>query len=103
MSKVRLGGIKAFENGRISLRRAEAGRRPERNLYTPCCRPHKPESADPHCDNGVRRSITAVCTGDADGFSSYIHWKESHGECNVGKLLRDVSMLPFFPIIRNLT
>ncbi len=48
-------------------------------------------------DNGVRWSITAACTGDADGFSSYIHWKESHGECSVGKLLRDVSMISVFP------
>jgi hypothetical protein len=48
-------------------------------------------------DTGMHRSITAASTENAEGFSSYIQWKDSHGQCSVGKLLTDVSAVSIFP------
>lgn len=48
-------------------------------------------------DTGAKESTTSACTEGTDGFSSYVHWKETHGECSIGKLLRDTSLISVFP------
>ena len=48
-------------------------------------------------DTGTQEAITAASTENAEGFSSYIHWKAGHGQCSVGKLLTDVSAISIFP------
>ena len=98
MFKVRLGGIKAFEKRAYLTSSCRSGGGVFRDICTRLAADRINLSLLTHiADNGVHWSITAVCTGDADSFSSYIHWKESHGECSVGKLLRDVSMISVFP------
>jgi aspartokinase len=98
MSKIRLGGIKAFEN---------------RAYLTSLCRPEEDAVADicarlaadrininllTHiADNGLCESITAACTESSEAFSSYVAWKVCHGACSVGKLLTDISMISVFP------
>jgi aspartokinase len=98
MSKMRLGGIKAFEK-RAYL--TSLCRRGENVLEDICSR----LAADRInlslltyiADAGARESITAACTEGTEGFSSYIHWKASGGECSIGKLLSSVSIVSIFP------
>ncbi len=98
MARIRLGGIKAFEKRAYLTSSCRSGGDVLRDICTRLAAERINLSLLTHiADNGVHWSITAACTGDADGFSSYIHWKESHGECSVGKLLRDVSMISVFP------
>ena len=39
----------------------------------------------------------AACTQSADGFSGYFHWKTSHDDCNIGKILTDICTISVFP------
>ncbi len=103
MSKIRLGGIKAFEN---------------RAYLTSLCRPEEDAVADicarlaadrininllTHiADNGLSESITVACTESSEAFSSYVSWKVCHGTCRVGELLTDISMISVFPHDRKL-
>ena len=98
MSKVKLGGIKAFEKRAYLTSSCQSGQGVLRDICARLAADRINLSLLTHiADNGACWSITAACTGDADSFSSYILWKESHGECSVGKLLRDVSMISVFP------
>jgi hypothetical protein len=48
-------------------------------------------------DSGAGEAITSACTEGTDGVTSYVHWKASHGECNIGKLRTDISLISIFP------
>lgn len=98
MARIRLGGIKAFERQAYLTSTCRSGGDVLRDICSRLAAERINLSLLTHvAGNGGRWSITAAGTGDADGFSSYIHWKESHGECTVGKLRRDVSMISVFP------
>lgn len=98
MSKLRLGGIKAFEKRAYLTSSCRSGEDALRDICARLAADRINLNLLTHiADDGACRAITAACTGDAEGFSSYIHWKESHEECSVGKLLRDVSMFSVFP------
>jgi aspartokinase len=98
MLKVRLGGIKAFER-RAYL--TSLCRRGEDALGDICSRLAADRinlSLLTHIsDKGAREAITAACTEGIEGFSGYIHWKASHDQCSVGKLLTDISVISIFP------
>jgi aspartokinase len=98
MSKVRLGGIKAFEKRAYLASWCRSG---EDSLVDICGRFAAEKinlSLLTHiADNGTHESITTACTGNAESSSSYDLWKLSHGECNVGKLLTDISIISIFP------
>jgi hypothetical protein len=98
MPKMRLGGVKALENHAYLTSLCRGG---EDTLGDICSRLAADRinlSLLSHvADTGTRESITNACTEGADGFSSYVHWKESHGECSIGKLLPDISLISVFP------
>ncbi len=98
MSKVRLGGIKAFEKRAYLTSLCRSGDDVLGDICSSMASDRINLNLLTHIgDNGTRESITAACTEDADGFSSYIHWKASRGECDIGKLLTDVSIISVFP------
>lgn len=98
MPKVRLGGIKAFERRAYLTSLCRSG---EDTLGDICSRMAADRinlSLLTHIgDKGTRKAITAACTEGVEGFSGYIHWKVSHDQCNIGKLLTNVSVISIFP------
>ena len=98
MAKMRLGGVKALKKQAYLTSSCLSG---EDTLGDICSR----LAADrinltllTHvADCGAGQAVTSACTEEADGFSSYIHWKASHGECSVGKLRTDISIISPFP------
>lgn len=98
MSKMRLGGVKAIEQQAYLTSSCLSG---EDTLGDICSR----LAADrinltllTHvADSGAGQAITSACTEGTDGFTSYIHWKVSHGECSIGELQTDTSIISLFP------
>jgi len=98
MSKVRLGGIKAFEKRAYLTSLCRSGEDALGDICSRLASDRINLSLLTHiADKGTRESITAACTENVDGFSSYVHWKASRGECDVGRLLTDVSIISVFP------
>jgi aspartokinase len=98
MPRVRLGGIKAFEKRAYLTSLCRSG---DDALGEVCSRLAAERiniSLLTHiADTGTRESLTAASTESAEGFSSYLLWKASYGECSVGKLLTDISTISIFP------
>jgi aspartokinase len=98
MSKVRLGGIKAFEKRAYLTSLCRSGDDALGDICSRLAAEHINLSLLTHiADTGTLQSITAASTENAEGFSSYILWKASHGQCSVGKLLTDISTISIFP------
>jgi aspartokinase len=98
MSRVRLGGIKAFEKRAYLTSFCRSGEEVLGDICTRLAADKINLSLLTHiADNGTRESITAACTASAEGFSSYALWKASHGQCSIGKLLDDISIISIFP------
>ena len=98
MSKVRLGGIKAFEKRAYLTSLCRSGDDALGDVCSRLAAERINISLLTHiADTGTRESITAASTGSAEGFSSYLLWKASHGECSVGELLTDISTISIFP------
>jgi aspartokinase len=98
MSKMRLGGIKAFQKRAYLTSLCRSGDDALGDICSRLAAEQINISLLIHiADTGVREAITAASTDNAEGFSSYIHWKVSHGQCSVGKLLTDISTISIFP------
>jgi hypothetical protein len=98
MSKVRLGGIKAFARRAYLTSLCRSGDDALGDICSRLSAERININLLTHiADTGMQRSITAASTENAEGFSSYIQWKDSHGQCSVGKLLTDVSAVSIFP------
>ncbi len=98
MSKVRLGGIKAFEKRAYLTSLCRSGEDALGDICSRLAAERINLSLLTHiADTGTRESITTACTENAEGFSGYILWKASHGQCGIGKLLTDISTISIFP------
>jgi aspartokinase len=98
MPKVRLGGIKAFERRAYLTSLCPSGEDALGDICSRLAADRINLSLLTHIsDRGTRKAITAACTEGIEGFSGYIHWKVSHDQCNVGKLLTDISVISIFP------
>jgi aspartokinase len=98
MSKVRLGGIKAFQKRAYLTSLCRSGDDALGDICSRLAAERINIGLLTHiADTGMREAITAASTENAEGFSSYIHWKASHGQCSVGKLLTDISIISIFP------
>jgi hypothetical protein len=98
MPKMRLGGIKAFEKRAYLTSLCRRGEDPLEGICSRLAADGINLSLLTYiADTGAHESITAACTEGTEGFSSYILWKESGGDCNIGKLLSDVSIVSIFP------
>lgn len=98
MPKVRLGGIKAFERRAYLTSLCRSGEDALGDICSRLAADGINLSLLTHIsDWGVREAITAACTEGIEGFSGYIHWKVSHDQCNIGKLLTDISVISIFP------
>lgn len=100
MARLRLGGIKAFEKRAYLTSLCRRGGDVLRDICARLAADEINLSLLTHianADNETHKSITSACTGNAEGFAGYILWKESQGECDVGKLLSDVSIISIFP------
>jgi aspartokinase len=98
MSKVRLGGIKAFEK-RAYL---TFSCRSENDALGDICSRLAAERVNisllTHiADTGTHEAITAASTENAEDFSSYLHGQATRPQCHVGKLVTDVSAISIFP------
>jgi len=98
MSKVRLGGIKAFEKRTYLTSWCRSGQ----DALLDICGRFAAEKINlgllTHiADNGTHESVTAASTENTESDAGYTLWKGSYGECNVGKLLTDVSIISIFP------
>jgi aspartokinase len=104
MSKVRLGGIKAFEKRAYLTSLCRSGNDALGDICSRLAAERINISLLTHiADTGVSESITAASTENAEGFAGYIQWKASHGQCNIGKLLTDLSIISIFPHDQKLT
>jgi hypothetical protein len=98
MPKIRLGGLKALEKHAYLTSLCRSGEDTLGDICTRLAADRINLSLLTHiADAGAHESITSACTEGTDGFSSYVHWKESHGECSIGKLLTDISIVSIFP------
>ena len=98
MSKVRLGGIKAFEKRAYLTSLCRSGDDALGDVCSRLAAERINISLLTHiAETGTQQSITAVSTESGEGFSSYLLWKASHGDCSVGKLLTDISTISIFP------
>jgi hypothetical protein len=98
MPKMKLGGVKALEKHAYLTSMCRSA---EDTLGDICSRLAADRinlSLLTHvADTGAHESTTNASTEGTDGFSSYVHWKEIHGECSIGKLLPDISLVSIFP------
>jgi hypothetical protein len=98
MPKMRLGGVKALEKHAYLTSLCRGGADTLGDICSRLAADRINLSLLTHiADTGERGSITNACTEGTDGFSSYVHWKESHDQCSVGKLLPDISLVSIFP------
>jgi aspartokinase len=98
MTKLRLGGIKAFERRAYLTSLCRSGEDALGDICSRLAADRINLSLLTHiADKGTREAITAACTEGVESFSGYIHWKASHGHCNIGKLLTDISVISIFP------
>ncbi len=98
MSKVRLGGIKAFEKRTYLTSWCRSGQ----DALLDICGRFAAEKINlgllTHiADNGTHESGTAASTENTESDAGYTLWKGSYGECNIGRLLTDVSIISIFP------
>jgi aspartokinase len=98
MPKVRLGGIKAFEKRAYLTALWRSGGDVLEDMCLRLASDRINLNLLTHiAGSGGLQSITAACTEDAEGFSRFVHWKVNRGECDIGKLLSDVSIISVFP------
>ncbi len=98
MSKMRLGGIKAFEKRAYLTSLCRSGDDVLGDICARLAAERINISLLTHIANtGAHEAITAAATENVEGVSSYILWKASHGQCGVGKLVTNISTISIFP------
>ena len=103
MSKMRLGGVKALDKHAYLTSLCHSGKDTLGDICSRLATDRINLNFLIHiADTGLGESITSACTEGTDGSPSYIHWKASHGRCNIGELLTDVNIISIFPHDQNL-
>ena len=98
MSRLRLGGIKAFEKRAYLTSSCPSGDDALADICSRLAAERINISLLTHiADTGTREAITAASAENAESLSSYVHWKDGHDRCRVGRLLTDVSAVSIFP------
>jgi len=98
MSRLRLGGIKAFEKRAYLTSSCRSGDDALGDICSRLAAERINLSLLTHiADTGTQEAITAASTENAESLSSYANWKAGHGQCRAGKLLTDVSAVSIFP------